>query len=257
MRRHGGGRAVWPLIASLAVLLPAGVLAVVASGDPGSTPILAGDQVGAAAVGLAPVPDEPVVTTTTTLSSTTSTARTVVPTSVQPTTTTTTRRPPTTTTTSTRASAPTSTLPATTVATTPLPSRWSATSGQMSVSVRMEPPAPVAGQPVTFTVTVAPGVGCCLGATIAFGDEDDIPATGPDDHYVPVSQACGSQTPVSGARAHTYAEPGPYRAIVRVIGLECLPVPDANGVPTGDFAGVVIRMCVGVGPGSEARACAP
>ena len=68
-----------------------------------------------------------------------------------------------------------------TVVTTPLPSRWSATNEQMSVSVRMEPAAPVAGQPVTFTVTVAPGVGCCLGATIAFGDEDDArdPPGGP------------------------------------------------------------------------------
>jgi hypothetical protein len=255
MRQHGGGRAVRALIASLVVLLPAGVLSAVAGGDSGSTAIVAGDGVGAASVGLEGLADEPVTSTTTSLVSTTSTSRTVVPTSVRPTTTTT-RSPATTTTTSTRPNIPTSTLPTTTVVTTPLPSRWSATSGQMSVTVRMEPAAPVVGQPVTFTVTVAPGVGCCLGATIAFGDEDDAPPTGPEDHYVPVWQACGSQNSVSASRAHTYSEPGPYRAVVNIIGLECLPEPDANGVPTGGFAGVVIRMCVGVGPGPEARACA-
>ncbi len=256
MSRGGGGWRVRALVACLAALLSAGVVSAVAGGDPGSTAIVAGDGVGTASVSLEGLPDEPVTTNSPILAPTSSTPRTVVPTSVRPSTTTT-RRPATTTTTSTRPNVPTSALPTTTVVTTPLPSRWSATNGQMSVSVRMEPPAPVAGQPVTFTVTVAPGVGCCLGATIAFGDEDDAPATGPEDHYVPVSQFCGNQNPGSGARAHTYAEPGPYRAVVRIIGLECLLVPDANGVATGKMVGVVIPMCVGVGPGSEARACAP
>ena len=254
MRPPGGGRAIRALIASLAVLLPAGVLSAVSALEPGSTAIAAGGGVGTASVGMEGLPEEPVTATTTVQASTTSAPRSDVPTSLRPTTTTT-RRPATTTTTQPRE--PTSTLPTTTVATTPLPSKWSATNGQLSVSVRMEPAAPVAGQPVTFTLTVAPGVGCCLAALIGFGDEGDTPATSPGDHAIAASQACGSQSPGSGVKAHTYAQPGAYRAVVRVVGLECLPEPDQNGVATGRMVAVEIPMCVGVGPGAEARACAP
>lgn len=238
---------MWALMVSLAVVLAAGALSAIGGGDGGSTVIVA----GAASVGVEGLPDEPIVTTTTTLAPTTS----VVPTSVRPTTTTTRRPPATTTTTSTRPSVPTSALPATTVATTPLPSRWSGTNGPLSASVRVEPAAPVAGQPVTFTITVAPGVACCLAALVEFGDEGDT-QTSPLDHAVLVSQACASHNPASGARAHTYAEAGAYRGTVRVVGLECLAEPDVNGVPTGAMFLVEIPICVGVGPGAEARACA-
>ena len=251
MRPHGGGRAIRALTASLAVLLPAGVLSAVSAWEPGSTAIAAGGRVGTASVGVEGVADEPIATTTT-IPASTSTPRTVVPTSVPPTSTN--RRPAATTT--TRPSEPTSSLPTTTVATTPLPSRWSAANGQMSVSVRMEPAAPVAGETVTFTLTVAPGVGCCLAALIGFGDEGEAPPTSPGDHAVSVSQACGRQNPGSGAKVHTYAQPGAYRAVARVVGLECLPEPDQNGVPTGQLIAVEIPMCVGVGPGAPARACA-
>lgn len=253
MRPHGGGRAIRALIASLAVLLPAGVLSAVSAWEPGSTAIAAGG-VATASVGMEGVPDEPVTTTTTIPASATSTPRPEVPTSLRPTATTT--RPPAATTT-TRPREPTSTLPTTTVATTPLPSKWSATNAQLSVSVRMEPAAPVAGQPVTFTLTVAPGVGCCLAALIGFGDEGENPATSPGDHAIAASQACGSQSPGSGVKAHTYAQPGAYRAVLRVVGLECLPEPDQNGVATGWMVAVEVPMCVGVGPGAEARECAP
>jgi hypothetical protein len=154
-----------------------------------------------------------------------------------------------------RPAVPTSALPTTTVATTPLPSRWSATNGPLSVSVRTEPAAPVAGQPVTFTVTVAPGVACCLATLVEFGDEGET-QTSPLDHAVAVSQACSSRNPASGVKAHTYAQAGAYRGTVRVVGLECLAVPDPNGVPTGSMFAVEIPICVGVGPGDEARACA-
>jgi hypothetical protein len=119
----------------------------------------------------------------------------------------------------------------------------------------MAPGAPVAGQPVTFTVTVAPGVGCCLAATIEFGDEDTA-VTEPGDHYFAASQPCGHPDPVSATRTHLYPQPGAYRAVVRVVGLECLAAPDENGVPTGKMVAVQVPMCVGVGPGREARTCA-
>ncbi|HVL05299.1 MAG TPA: hypothetical protein VM388_04895 [Acidimicrobiales bacterium] len=257
MRLDGGGRAVRGLLVSLAVLLAAGVVAATSAGDPGPTVIAAGDRAGAASVGLDGLPDEPATepapATTPTVVATTSTRTADTSTSVRPRTTTT--PPPATAT--TRPADPTSTVPTTTtLATVPLQSTWSASDGQLAVSVRMEPAA-LAGRPVTFTVTVSPGVGCCLGSTIAFGDEDVTVQTDPVHHALFAEQACAGRGPRSVTRTHTYAESAAYRAVVRVIGLECLPVPDENGVGTGKMVGVAIPMCIGVWPSDAARACAP
>ena len=253
MRRAGGGWAVRALVVALAVLVPAGVVVATTTSSSESTVVTAGGRVDAALVGLQGEP----ATTVTTVAAPTSTRPTVTPTSVRPATSTT-RRPPATTT--TRPPAPTSTLPAPVPATTlppiPLQSAWSATDGPLSVSVRMEPAAPVAGQPVTLTITVAPGVSCCLSSTMAFGDEDAGSPQDPSSFSLGAAQRCGSDGPRRVTSTHTYAEPGAYRGRVQIVGFECLPAPDENGLSTGTMHGVQIPLCVGVGPGDAARACA-
>ena len=253
MTWHGGTVTIRALAVSLAVLLPAATWAaatvdpqppttVLAAGRAGTTGFgqaalldevpAATDPVAATVAPLAPVPTGPTTTRATTAS-----------TKPAPATTTTSKPEPTTTTTTLPAVLPGNIRPA---------SSWKADVANLSLRVRMEPAAPVAGQAVQFHIDVTATERCCH-LFVQFGDNqagwilhDQLVCTfehelTPGTHSVVVS--------------HTYAEAGAYLADVRVHdGSMCEPFP-AEGPP---FNHIEMQPCLAVGPGPEgAKGCKP
>ncbi|MGI8983762.1 MAG: hypothetical protein ACR2HM_04395 [Acidimicrobiales bacterium] len=132
--------------------------------------------------------------------------------------------------------------------------RWSKTANGVSVSLRMEPATPVAGQPVTFYVDeVTAPLTCCI-VHLSFGDEgegDLISGTAPS--------CAGASTSRTGLSiTHTYAKPGPYEISLVVVTVPCqLTVVDGKPVPP-PITGTGITACITVGPGAAgAPGCSP
>ncbi len=203
----------------VAVLLVAGVLAGTAVDSRRPTTILAGARVAPAGVTEVVAFDE-VTTTTVAVTTSTSPRPNVALTSAPSSTTTTVRRPATNTSTIVPV-AVTSTLPTTTVATTvPLPSRWSGSDRELSVSVRMEPATPVAGQPVHFSFEFSAYPGCCSASNILWGDGKNTPFG--------VDSGCVQPRPRQTTVSHTYAAPGAYPATLYMAVFPCPPPSGAT-----------------------------
>ncbi len=253
MRWHGGSRVVRGLIVGVAVLLPAGVLAA-ATVDPRPVTTVAADgRVGAAGLGPgSPLDEEGPAGAVATAAPAPPTVS-VVPSTTQPTTSST--KPPTTTTTT---AAPKSV--ATTAVTTlppghiPPASSWQEKANGVSATVRIEPAAPVAGQPVTFYIDVW-GVDACCDVTLDFGDHSDR-------FTVNLPRRCEDPSPLRpgalrAVATHTYAKPGPYLAFFQVMdGDICkLPLVPPDPIPLHH---VDFEPCIAVGPGNAADlGCAP
>ncbi|HVL05297.1 MAG TPA: hypothetical protein VM388_04885 [Acidimicrobiales bacterium] len=242
------------LAAMIAVLLPAGALAAAAiDAEPGAG---AGRRVGAAALVQDRVAHEetiapPVVVTSTVAPPPTVPVPQVTPTAV----------PRSTTTSSPRPSTPTSiTLPPlppwgspTTTAPPVTPTdRWSRTANGVTVTLRMEPARPAAGEPVTFFVddVSTPQEACCI-VHLSLGDKSDGPLIGTSTP--PLCDKPGtSRTGLS--LTHTYAQPGAYEILLMVVTVPCRAPVD--GPPP--ITGTQIRACIAVGPGTaEPPRCAP
>lgn len=242
------------LIAMIALLLPAGVLAAAVDLRTPATGGRVGEAAGLGLEGVSDVPpaSRPIVTTA--IPPTSSIPS--VPTSV-PVTTTAPRRTNMTTATTTAAmsGSTNSTLPAlspptvppTTVAPIPRVSSWSADNQGISVRMRMEPSEPVAGQPVTFNVDLAPADSCCI-VHLAFGDGLATPLG---------DNASCTHSVVSGSTTHTYATAGAYKAVLVVGTFPCpVPSPSSGGPPVpGPLSFATINACVVVG--TAGAACAP
>ncbi len=255
------------LTAALAVLLPAAVVA--ATVDRPAPANSVDGRVGAAALGLEGVVDVPATHPPTTV------APTTVPATLAPPTTTPPPAMP-------RLPAPVVTLPApaTTVTTAPvvlppappapptgglppglpawmypqpLPdippaSSWSVEQNGLTLHLRMEPAAPVAGQPVRFIIDQAAGAPCCaLG--LGFGDSPDILSLG--------GGTCTTDPNRTGIVAtHTYAAAGSYTISLVAATFPCnVTIIDGHFVP-GTITGAGITGCVAVGPGpATPRGC--
>jgi len=238
----GGSHVVRVLLAGVALLLPAGVLSAATVDPPPTT--------SAAAGGAGPAqPAAPVDTTTTT------TTAVVVPATTSPSstiaTTTTTRRPSTASTPTTAKAVTASTVapgrpPIQTIPTTPrIPpaTSWQADKNGVSARVRLEPAAPIAGQPVRFVIDVSSAEDCCIIA-VSFGD-GSVSASN-------LTEVCsGSEVLTPGAFTfetdNVYGAPGAYRAGISIDAGGSCPqsAPPGGRVGTSD---VLIDACFAVGP---------
>jgi hypothetical protein len=262
MRPHGGGLVIRALIASLAVLLPAGVFAA-ATVDAGG----AGDHQQVLAAGFeqegirageapSPPPEAPVVTTT-------------VPVR-PPSSTTTVRSPASTVTTVARATTPTTlwppgpALPTGTApplrfpppgappiptSTIPTGSSWSSAGDGVSVRMHIEPAAPMAGQPVTFVVDELVTQDPCCAVALMFGDSPTF--------YNLTGGTCQSPTSLTNlSMTHLYAAPGAYEVRLAAATFPCGPI--IGDPPHRAIHGVGLHVCVVVGPGQAGAAgCDP
>lgn len=236
---------VRPLLACAAVLLVAGVLAAVRGGASSGTSIVAGGPVGAASVDFGGVAADQAPSTT---------GLPVVPTSAHaPATTaasTTTRRsatsttppaatPATTATTMLRVE-PRSTVPPPT-ARVPSTTTWSADRLGLTARITMAPATPRAGEPVTFSITLAPVDGCCS-ASLAFGD-GSVAGVGVFH--------CTNTEPVRVAVTHTYVANGVYSINFEAQTTPCVgpDSPPQSGPNDWSFytRAVGLYPCVGVG----------
>jgi hypothetical protein len=178
-----------------------------------------------------------------------------------PTTSTTARpaRPPQTTTTAPAPGGTTVTLPpGVPWPTSPLPtsigrmqpaSSWGTGSAGVTAEVRMEPAAPVAGQPVTFRIDYSSPYPCCT-VMLSFGDGSGFSRNATVD--------C-STVPAAGAQrtttTHTYAAAGSYKIHFSVMTFPCGHVGPPSPL---SFHGAQFDGCVGVGPGPAAqKGCSP
>lgn len=251
-RRRRAAGAV--LAALVAVLLPAGVVAAT-SVDP---PPPVDGRVGATGFGVVALEDEqapPLSTEVTTVAppATGSSSTTAHPGRVTPTTSPIKPAGP---------AAPKATLPAG----APMPklppptgipsiapaSSWFQSHDGVSLRVRMEPAAPVAGQVVRFLIEVSTTKPCCS-FSMQFGDGSAYMPSGP--------VGCTSAAPSSMVVSHTYASAGAYKASLKAAPFPCQPVtaPGAEGFPVLlPSEGASLPACVGIGPGPAAeKGCSP
>ena len=123
-------------------------------------------------------------------------------------------------------------------------SSWSNRAGELSLRMHMEPPAPVAGQPVTFVVDELITQDPCCAVALMFGDSPTYSnLTGGN---------CQSPTSLRGLSiTHTYAAPGAYKANLVAVTFPCRPITTvAAGEPvTPEIHGVGLDVCIVVGPG--------
>ena len=221
------------LMATIVLVLSAGVAALAAGDAEPPVTVVSDGRVGLAAFDQLELPTTTVAvrpTTTvavaqTTTSSPPTTARPVVTTAAPPV-----SRPPTTTTT-----APTL-APAST---------WQAQANGVTVRMRMEPAAPVAGQTVRFFLDVSSAEVCCT-ILFEFGDGTERFTFNNEP------RSCMAPSPlVPGARStsatHVYAAPGAYKASVGVLsGDLCTPAPPG----VSPVHPVSLTACIVVGPGT-------
>lgn len=251
------------IVAMIAVLLPAGALAM-ATVDSGGRDAAGRDAGGgrAGAAGLAqeaiteapPVPV--VVTSTTSLPPIVLPPQPLLPPPTVPRAPVTGARPP-------ASTAPPSLPPGvgpglgptTTVAAVTRTSSWSRNANGVTVRMRMEPAAPVAGQPITFFIDdVSAPYPCCI-VHMSFGDGTDMPALGSGGG----ASGCDSPKTRTGLTAsHTFAAPGAYAIALLVVTYPCNPVTAASGeITPPPITGTEIRACIAVGPGTVPDHCAP
>jgi hypothetical protein len=264
MSPNGGRWPVTALAVCVAVLLAAGGWSALAPDTTESTTVSAGGRAGATGFGQAALLDEEAPAGS-------------VPVTVAPPTVPTTAPAPATTTTTRRATtAPTTTKPApaggpaspsglpwpdapkpTGIPNVAPTSSWSDERDGVSARLRLDPPAPVAGQPVRFIVDYSSAEPCCT-VMLHFGD-------GTEDYQLNNDRVCGTSAPLKpgphrAVATHTYAGPGSYKANLFVVaGDGCAnPATLANGAPQLVIHAVAFDACVGVGPGPAAqKGCSP
>ena len=253
----------WPvrlLIGCLAILLPAGAWAASAI-DPGApTTVVAGGPARATGLGANIFLDDqgappPAVNVT---------PPSIRPTTPAPATSTsgpsTTTKPPATTPPSTSPNtAPTTTL-ATLLPGVPLPvlppildlqqrvNSWSSANGQTTARMRMEPAAPVPGQPVRFFVEIVAPEPCCV-MPLSYGDGLAAPSPG---------GGCDSPKTRTATLTHTFAAPGDYELRLVALTFPCNgEVVDGQEVVPPTISGTVITACIGVGRLLGHATCVP
>lgn len=246
-------RAVAVLVALVSVLVPGAVLAAATLEQPG----IESGRVGAAGLGLTAVPDVTV------------TVAPPDPAPTVPSSTTTTAPPPSTTRTTLRpAPAPTlppgaplpplpPTTPVTGIPNVAPASSWSDGRDGVSARMRLEPAAPVAGQPVRFLLEVSSADPCCV-VLLDFGD-------GTPGYSLHNGRSCDGPSPLTpgshrAVATHTYAAAGAYKASLAVFsGDSCTSTIPPGGSPPPPFTGsVALTGCVSVGPGTAGQAgCSP
>jgi hypothetical protein len=252
----------WPvraLIASLAVLLPAGVWAAAAVNSGPSTTIAAGGRAGA--TGLASVllaeDGAPVVTVApaTDVSTTTPAPATATTTTRPATRSTTTTKPPATTgsTVTLPPGVPWPSLPPPTgIPNIPAGSAWESQNAGVTARLRIEPTAPMAGQPVTFFIDYSSAEPCCT-VMVDFGDGGGYSLNN--------GVTCGelSPGPHKAVTTHTYAAAGAYKPTLGVIAaLPCTSLVGPGAPNPPEIHGAQVTGCIGVGPGAAAqKGCSP
>ncbi len=114
-------------------------------------------------------------------------------------------------------------------------SSWSTSANGITIRMRMEPTAPVAGQPVSFHIEVATQGACCA-MTLSYGDGFAGPSGG----------NCDSPKSRTVTMTHTFAAPGDYELLLFASTFPCNgSVVDGQRIePTIDAAG--ITACIGV-----------
>lgn len=145
--------------------------------------------------------------------------------------------------------------PTTTVAAVTRTSSWSRNANGVTVRMRMQPAAPVAGQPVTFFIDDVSAPSACCVVHMSFGDGTDVPAIGSGGGPI----GCDSPKTRTGLTAsHTFAAPGAYPVALLVVTFQCNPVTAASGeITPPPITGTDIRACIAVGPGTVPDRCAP
>jgi hypothetical protein len=124
-------------------------------------------------------------------------------------------------------------------ATGPQTTSWSADRDGVSLRMRMEPAAPVPGQPVRFIFDISSVQPCCA-TGLNFGDSQD---------YLPVAPGnCSANSNVTDfAVSHTYEHPGVYKVRFLAATIPChVAVVDGTPVPP-TIVGADITACIAVG----------
>jgi hypothetical protein len=146
---------------------------------------------------------------------------------------------------------PPAALPPSSTTTTPTIapiSSWSAERDGIAVQVRMEPSAPVAGEPVRFLVEIASERSCCI-THVDFGDGSEPYGGGGN-----CSNPSAGRTTVA---THTYAAPGAYQARLIILSFPCAPLPTLPGgqpAPPMIYGPGAINTCVVIGPAPATKA---
>jgi hypothetical protein len=259
MRSSGGTLSARMLVACVAVLLPAGVLSATVVERP-SSPRDIDRAVVLTGLGSSALLDEPATTTTAPVAVA---ERPSAPATTAPSTTPTTRAPASTTTTTKQVATTTSTtVPLTdpnwlTVPNLTPAGSWQTEANGVKMRLRIDPVAPVAGQPVRFFMDVSgPGLCCMVGLTFGEGS----------DQFMVSPQTC-TPSPAFGpgvhsyVATHTYAGPGAHKArMVSVGGDMCGPPPPGVSPLSWSpqlLSGYPIDACIAVGPGSAGEAGCP
>ena len=148
--------------------------------------------------------------------------------------------------------------PVTGIPNVPPSSSWRSEGAGITLQLRIEPAAPVAGQPVRFVIDVSTTDPCCT-VLLDFGD-------GGNGFTLNNGRLCETSAPLNPgplrtSTSHTYAAPGAYKASLSVFsGDSCTNPPLAPGAaPPLPFTGSAnITACIGIGPGSAAQqGCSP
>jgi hypothetical protein len=128
----------------------------------------------------------------------------------------------------------------------PPASSWSSSSNGVTARMRMEPAAPVPGQPVRFHVEVVTQGACCA-MTLSYGDGFAAPNAG----------SCDSPKRRTETMTHTFAAPGDYELLFVASTFPCNgSVVDGQRIePTIDGTG--ITACIGVGRLLGPPTCTP
>ena len=267
MSSNGGARPARALAACVAVLLAAGGWSALALDTTESTTISAGGRAGATGLGQAALLDEEAPTGSVAVTVAPLTVPTTAP-EPAPATTTTIRRSTTSPTTAKPGpvGGPAATpppgfgwpnTPPTGIANIAPTSSWSGQRDGVTARLRLDPPAPVAGQAVRFLVDYSSAEPCCT-VMLDFGD-------GTPGFQLNNDRVCGTSPPlIPGAHSvvatHTYAGAGSYKANLFVLaGDGCAnPAPLVNGAPQIVIHAVAFDACLGVGPGPAVqKGCSP
>ena len=261
MSRRGGDRRVLTLIASLAALLPAGGWAAVTVHREPATTVVAGGRAGATGLGSVDLLDEggaPAPSTTVSVAPATVPASTpapaTTPTTRSPKSATTTKPPAGTGSTATRppgVPGP-NTPPPTGIPNIPPAASWETEANGVTARLRIEPAAPVAGQPVTFRMDFSSAEPCCT-VMLEFGDGGGFSVNNG------ASCADLSPGPHSAVTTHTYAKAGSYKLTLGVIAaMPCMNLIGPGAPNPPQIHGAQLTGCVGIGPGPAAqKGCSP
>lgn len=254
MKVYGGRSAPRLLVLSVAVLLVAGVLAATMAGPPASTSIAAGGRAGAASIAADALPADEAPTTTAAVPTTTVLTTVAPATTITARSSTTARATPRTTATTVTAPTTTARPPAAAVTTTtikPQQTTWHGEDRGFTVRWTMQPTAPRAGEPVTFTVSMSQFHGCCI-ASVLF---DDGERTSPLEVY----SRCDDTGTTRGATTRTFAAPGYYGIYLSGQTFPCAPedgLAPTDPMDPRSMRGLSFRSCIEVAaaPGGQAAA---